>query len=233
MDAHRRTAPLKETDPAPQASIHLGLVEAAVWEGAPVENGDFDLNPKDRADLPPTRKKRPAAVLCALAPRESGLHVILTRRADHLNRHAGQVAFPGGKIDPTDPSPMAAALREAEEEIGLSSDQVEVLGPIDRYETATGFLVTPFVAVAHPAFRPIADDNEVAEVFETPLDFLMDARNRERRSYEWDGRTRHFYAYEWEGRTIWGATAGMLKALADRIEAVRDGRPLAELRDIA
>ncbi|MEM9724090.1 MAG: CoA pyrophosphatase [Pseudomonadota bacterium] len=201
--------------------IDRALLEAAIWGAAPTINGDFDLNPVDRSTLPLDRLRRPAAVLCALAPRPHGYNVILTRRADHLKAHAGQVAFPGGKIDPADPSPMAAALREAEEEIGLPREQVEMLGPFDRYETVSSFLVTPFIGIAHPAFQPIADDGEVAEVFETPLDFLMDPANCQRRSATWKGEERHFYVYEWRGKNIWGATAGMLKALSDRVEAVR------------
>ena len=212
-----------EPDAGPQlaAPIDRALVEEAVW-GAPARKAsDFDLNPSGRALLPPNRRLRPAAVLCALVPRDGGFQVILTLRSENLRAHAGQVAFPGGKIDVDDASPMAAALREAEEEIGLTADQVEILGPIDRYETGTGFAITPFLGICSAAFQPIAEEGEVAEVFETPLDFLMDPRNRERRSYELNGYTRHYYAYDWRGRMIWGATAGMLKALNDRIDAVR------------
>lgn len=202
-------------------SIDRRLLEAAVWGPPTRSGGDFDLNPSGRDLISPSRRLRPAAVLCAVAPRPTGFQVILTRRADHLKTHAGQVAFPGGKIDPGDPSPMAAALREAEEEIGLSPDQVEILGAVDRYVTVTGFSIIPFIGVCNPAFLPIADDSEVAEVFETPLDFLMDPRNRLRRAVEREGRMRRFYAYDWRGRVIWGATAGMLKALNDRIDAAR------------
>ncbi|MEL6980698.1 MAG: CoA pyrophosphatase [Pseudomonadota bacterium] len=202
--------------------IDRALIEAAVWSApARAGGGDHDLNPGAERDFALDRARRPAAVLCALAPRSSGFHVILTRRAAHLSAHAGQIAFPGGKIDPGDPSPLAAALREAEEEIGLPREQVEVIGAIDRYETGTGFSVTPFVALAHAAFRPIADDGEVAEVFEAPLDFLMDPRNVEKRSGVYKGVTRHYYAYDWRGKMIWGATAGMLKGLADRVAAAR------------
>ena len=212
-----------ERDPTPINAAPIGrrVVEEAVWSLAPSASSDFDLNPEGRALAPKNRVLRPAAVLCALAPRPDGFSVILTRRSDQLKTHSGQVAFPGGKIDSTDPSPMAAALREAEEEIGLTPDQVEVIGAIERYETGTGFSITPFIAVCHPAFKPIAEEGEVAEVFETPLDFLMNPRNRERRSVEFQGQLRHYYAYDWDGRLIWGATAGMLKALNDRIDRVR------------
>lgn len=210
-------------DDAPQLAAPIGrpLVEEAIWGAPSREASDFDLNPSGRSLLPPDRRLRPAAVLCALVPRNDGFQVILTQRSEHLRAHAGQVAFPGGKIDATDASPMAAALREAEEEIGLSADQVEILGAIDRYETGTGFAITPFIGICRASFRPIAEEGEVAEVFETPLDFLMNPRNRERRSYELNGHTRHYYAYDWQGRMIWGATAGMLKALNDRIDAIR------------
>lgn len=207
---------------AEAARIDRRLLEAAVWTPrARSGASDFDLNP----DAEEGRRRlalRRAAVLCALAPREAGYHVILTRRADHLRRHAGQIAFPGGKIDAIDPSPLAAALREAEEEIGLAPDQVDVIGAIEPYETRTGFHVTPFVGLADPSFHPITDDQEVAEVFEAPLDFLMDPRNRQRRSYTLQGRRRYFYAYDWGGRAIWGATAGMLSCLAERVALARE-----------
>lgn len=211
--------------------IDRRLLEAAVWGAPDRPASDFDLNPRERSRISPRRKLRPAAVLCALVLREQGFNVILTRRSERLNTHAGQVAFPGGKIDLNDASPMAAALREAEEEIGLTADQVDILGAIDRYETGTGFTVTPFIGVCSPAFSPIADDGEVAEVFETPLDFLMNPANRERREFVRDGRERRFYAFDWRGRTIWGATAGMLKALSDRIEVVREREAALANRD--
>ena len=209
--------------PRPAVSITPDLVREAVLRGRRGASSDFDLNPHVVRPDAPAAPLRKAGVLCALVDRGdgAGLRVVLTRRADHLKTHAGQVAFPGGKIDPGDPSPMAAALREAEEEIGLSPDQVEILGAVDRYVTVTGFSIIPFIGVCNPAFLPIADDSEVAEVFETPLDFLMDPRNRLRRAVEREGRMRRFYAYDWRGRVIWGATAGMLKALNDRIDAAR------------
>ncbi len=213
--------------------IDRAAIEAAVWGATqPAPRSDFDLAPDARALLPPTRKLRPAAVLCPIVERPSGFHVILTRRADHLSKHPGQIAFPGGKVDAFDPSPLATALREAEEEIGLGRDHVDVLGAIDLYETSTSFSVTPFVGLVDPRFQPILDDNEVAEVFETPLSFLMDPANHQRHSREWMGRRREFYAMPWAEphgpeRYIWGATAGMLRNLSDRMRMVAAARDKA------
>ena len=181
------------------------------------ERSDFDLNPDVKAAQMPGVGQRPAAVLCGLVERAAGLHVVLTLRAAHLNQHAGQIAFPGGKIDGHDGSPMAAALREAEEEVGLDADRVEILGTLDPYQTSTGFRVTPFVGVIDPMWRPFPDPEEVEEVFETPLDFLMDPANRLRHRYERQGVQRYYYAMPWGDYYIWGATAGMLKGLSDRL----------------
>lgn len=190
-------------------------IETAVWGATRVAHrSDFDLNPEARPAMP---ARRPAAVLCPIVERDGDLHVILTRRADHLKRHAGQIAFPGGKVDASDRSPMAAALREAEEEIGLTSALVEMVGAIDDYVTGTGFSVTPFVGFVSPAFRPLIDENEVAEVFETPLAFLMNPANHMRDAYVRNGARREYWAMPHGDRYIWGATAGMLKNLSDRL----------------
>lgn len=184
---------------------------------------DFDLNPEVRARQLAIHTKKPAAVLCGLRPVGDRLHVVLTQRASHLTQHAGQVAFPGGKIDDTDASAEAAALREAEEEVGLASHQVSVLGVLDPYLTSTGYTVTPYVGLVAPDWSPRPDPSEVDCVFEPPLDFLMDPTNRERHHYDRDGARRYFYAMPWNGFYIWGATAGMLKGLSDRVAEVTGG----------
>ena len=146
----------------------------------------------------------------------------MTRRADNLRAHPGQISFPGGKIDAIDRSPLDAALREAEEEIGLLAAHVDVSGVLEPYPTGTGFLVTPFVGFVDPRFRPVPDAAEVAEVFEAPLDFLMNRSNHQRESYTRDGKTRHFYVMMVGEYRIWGATAGMLRMLSNRIAGLDD-----------
>ena len=157
-----------------------------------------------------------AAVLVPVTDRsEPG--VILTRRTDTLSKHAGQVAFPGGRIDPGDADPAAAALREAEEEIGLPRDRVTLVGSADRYRTVTGFEVTPVIGVVPPdlIFTPAAA--EVAAVFEVPLGFLLDSGNHIEASVEWQGRNRHYYEILWGEHRIWGATAAMIVNLSRRL----------------
>ena len=200
--------------------LTLTHIQAALAMPPLGERSDFDLNPDIKAAQIPGLKQRPAAVLCGLVERAGGLHVVLTKRAAHLNQHAGQVAFPGGKVDKFDASPLATALREANEEVGLGEDKVEIIGTLDPYQTSTGFRVTPFVGVIDPYWRPFADANEVEEVFETPLDFLMDPANRVRHHHDrWATRS-YYYAMPWGDYYIWGATAGMLKGLSDRLAAL-------------
>ncbi|MEO0362079.1 MAG: CoA pyrophosphatase [Pseudomonadota bacterium] len=184
---------------------------------------DFDLNPEIKNELNRARALRPAAVLCGVVERPGGLSVILTQRPSTMREHAGQIAFPGGKIDEGDDGPVAAALREAEEEIGLERRAAEIVGRIDPYVTGTGFQVEPVVAMVDPAARLRPDPREVEDLFEAPLDFLMDPANLKRHSGEWGGRRRFYYAIPWRERYIWGATAGMLKSLADRIAALTEG----------
>ncbi|PCE28522.1 CoA pyrophosphatase [Burkholderia ubonensis] len=162
---------------------------------------------------------RSAAVLVPLVVREAGLTVLLTQRADHLNDHAGQVSFPGGRREPFDRDATATALREAKEEIGLAGEQVEILGALPDYLTGTGFCVTPVVGLVHPPFTVQADTFEVAEIFEVPLAFLMNPANHQIRLFRWDGGERRFFAMPYprgdEGGDyfIWGATAAMLRNL--------------------
>jgi 8-oxo-dGTP pyrophosphatase MutT (NUDIX family) len=136
-----------------------------------------------------------------------------------MKQHAGQISFPGGKIEPGDASPAAAALREAEEEIGIGAEHVEPLGFLDTYRTGTGYNVAPLVAIVRPGVELAIDRGEVADVFEVPLAFLMDEANHQKHSRPWRGRERHFYAMPYGERFIWGATAGMLKNLHQRLLA--------------
>jgi 8-oxo-dGTP pyrophosphatase MutT (NUDIX family) len=159
---------------------------------------------------------RPAAVLLPIVDRPGGLSVLLTLRAADLRAHSGQVAFPGGKIDPGE-TPCEAALREAHEEIGLQARFVEPLGWLDPYFTGTGFRVAPLVALVEPSFSLTVNKLEVDEVFETPFDFLMDAANHRLEEREWQGRLRRYYAIPHEGRYIWGATAGILRNLYEKL----------------
>ncbi|MFN3746143.1 MAG: CoA pyrophosphatase [Hyphomicrobiaceae bacterium] len=177
---------------------------------------DWDLNPEMLADFEVMEPPRPAAVLVPIIARAE-LTVLLTERTAHLATHAGQIAFPGGKVEETDPDTVHTALREAEEEIGLSRTLVEPLGFLDGYRTGTGFLVTPVVALVRPDFVLVPDPGEVASTFEVPLAFLMDPANHKRHSRPWRGRERHYYAMPYGERYIWGATAGMLKNLHERL----------------
>ena len=157
-----------------------------------------------------------AAVLVAVTDRpEPG--VILTQRTDTLSRHPGQVAFPGGRIDPGDSGAIDAALREAEEEIALPRDRVIVIGEADRYRTVTGFEVTPVIGIVPPDLVLVPSAAEVAQVFEVPLDFVLDAANHVEATVEWQGRNRHYYEITWDGHRIWGATAAMIVNLSRRL----------------
>lgn len=155
----------------------------------------------------------PAAVLVGLVPRPDGPTVLLTQRTAHLKDHAGQISLPGGRLEPGE-SPVAAALREAEEEIGLSADRVEVLGELRPYLTGTGFRIHPVVGWVDPPERFRPDPFEVEELFELPLEFALDPANHRQDSYERNGRRRQFYVLPYAGRYIWGATAGILVNLA-------------------
>ena len=161
----------------------------------------------------------PAAVLVAVVDRPSPT-VILTLRPDTMRKHPGQVSFPGGRIDPSDDGPVAAALREAEEEIGLPPDRVEVIGIADRYRTITGFEVTPVVGVVPPGLELAPHPGEVADMFEAPLDYLLDPANQVVRQAEFRGAMRTYYEIAWGERRIWGATAAMIVNLSRRLALV-------------
>lgn len=158
-----------------------------------------------------------AAVLVPITDRADP-GVILTQRTTTMRRHAGQVAFPGGRIDPEDDGPIDAALREAEEEIALSRRHVTVIGAADRYRTVTGYEVTPILAVVPPDLVLVPSEAEVAQVFEVPLAFILDPANHIRASAEWQGQQRHYFEINWDGHRIWGATAAMIVNLSRRLQ---------------
>jgi 8-oxo-dGTP pyrophosphatase MutT (NUDIX family) len=170
------------------------------------------------------RSLMPAAVLVPLVERPEGYTVLLTQRTAHLEHHAGQISFPGGRAEVEDATPIDTALREAEEEIGLQRRHVvEIAGFLDLYQTVTGFLVTPVVGFVTPPFELTLDAFEVAEAFEVPLAFILDANNHERRSMLYKGQQRQYYVIPYENRFIWGATAAMLVSFARRLA----GHPLS------
>ena len=158
-----------------------------------------------------------AAVLFPIVRRDDGYTVLLTQRTAHLRDHAGQVSFPGGRVEETDASPLDTALRETEEEIGLARNHVEVLGYLPEYRTGTGFRVVPVVGVLTPPFDLRPDPFEVAEVFEVPLSFLLDQSNHQRHSVHLRGALRHYFAMPYGDYFIWGATAGMIRSLTERL----------------
>jgi 8-oxo-dGTP pyrophosphatase MutT (NUDIX family) len=174
--------------------------------------GDHSLT---EGEAPPETALTLASVLVPLVDRPEGLTVLLTQRTAHLAAHAGQVSFPGGRVEPEDSDAIATALRESLEEIGLPADHVETVGRLDTYITGTGFEITPVVGLVRIPLSLTPDPYEVAEIFEVPLDFVLDPNNHERRSREWKGRMRSFFVLPYEDRYIWGATAAMLVNLAE------------------
>jgi 8-oxo-dGTP pyrophosphatase MutT (NUDIX family) len=180
--------------------------------------GDWDLNPELLADFAAMPPARPAAVLFGIVKRDE-LTVLLTQRTHTLSTHAGQIAFPGGKVEPSDGGPVEAALRESVEEIGLDPKFVEPLGFLDGYRTGTGFTVAPVVAMISPGFELKPDPREVDDVFEVPLAFLMNEANHQKHSRDWRGRQRFYYAMPYGDRYIWGATAGMIRNMQQRLFA--------------
>jgi len=192
--------------------------------------GDHDLNP---GFGPPPDALREAAVLVPLVDRPDGPTVIFTQRTATLTAHAGQISFPGGRMEPEDDGPEDTALRETAEEIGLDRGRIEIVGRLDTYVTRTGFQVTPVVGVVTPPFILTPDPTEVAEVFEVPLSFILDPANPQRHSREFLGKPRFFYAFPYPQRYIWGATAGMLVNLRDVLDGARDHGTLGGALDRA
>ncbi len=178
-------------------------------------SSDFDLNPN--TVLPEARKLRAAAVLVAVQYTDKGARLILTKRSSHLKHHPGQIAFPGGKVETYDATPTAAALREAQEEVGLPIDRVEVLGALPVHETVTGFTVVPILAVVQGTFDAVAERGEVDEVFTVPLDFVTNTANFRVEVRLWRGEWRRYYTVPYGPYYIWGATARILRGLADRM----------------
>jgi 8-oxo-dGTP pyrophosphatase MutT (NUDIX family) len=194
------------------------LAKARLRQDAPLtwDHSDDDNNERARM-IPVGVKPKASAVLVAMLERDGALHVLLTERDAGLSKHAGQIAFPGGRMDEGETA-FQAALREAEEETGLPPSHVDVVGFLDGYLTVTGFFVVPVVAMLRDGFvlRPRA--GEVASIFDVPLSYFLDDANRQLHSREWNGLTRHYNVYTYGDRYIWGATAGMLKNLARRFE---------------
>ena len=189
------------------------LRRALQASGAP--SSDFDLNPG--TVLPEGRKLREAGVLVAFVPGADGLDLVLTKRSSRLKHHPGQIAFPGGKVDPVDDGPVAAALREAHEEVGLPPASVEILGTMPAHETVTGFLVTPVLGLVRGGFDQRPEPGEVAEIFRVPFDHVTDPANFRIEGRRWRGQRRLYYVAPFGPYYIWGATARMLRALAARM----------------
>jgi 8-oxo-dGTP pyrophosphatase MutT (NUDIX family) len=206
-----------------RARLKLDVPAALHDVTAPATRGDIDQDPEMwvRAGVAATR---PAAVLVPVVDRPDPA-VLLTQRTADLAKHAGQIAFPGGKIDPHDATPAAAAMREAAEEIGLSHGAIEPIGYLDLYLTFSGFRILPTVARIAPDYRLVINPSEVVDAFEVPLAFLMDAQNHSLHSRDWNGLVRRYYAMPFGERYIWGVTAGILCNLYHRLYDSSDGRP--------
>ena len=164
----------------------------------------------DQGTRPGPGKLHAASVLVPIVARPEAPTVLFTQRTAHLKNHSGQISFPGGRAEESDESAERTALRETWEEVGLAAERIELLGRLSEYHTRTGYRITPVVGIVQPPFELNPDANEVAEIFEVPLAFVLDAANHQRHSREFEGQQRHFFAIPYEGRYIWGATAGMI-----------------------
>ncbi|MCO6393360.1 NUDIX domain-containing protein [Aliihoeflea aestuarii] len=185
---------------------------------ADTDYGDHGLNP-DLRDMIVHERLRDAAVMIAAVDRPGGASLILTKRTEKLRSHSGQIAFPGGRIDPTDPTPEFAAIRETEEEIGIGAETIEVVGRMPDYVSGSGYRISPVLGVAKPDFALTLNANEVDDAFEVPLSFLMDPANHTRGSRVWQERERFFYDMPFGERRIWGVTAGIIRTLYERLYA--------------
>ena len=207
--------------------IILAGIKSVDPRGEPVPaNGSARFSDHDLNTQPDTPQRlRPAAVLVPLVEHPQGMSVLFTKRTDHLHDHAGQISFPGGRVEPQDSGVIDAALRETAEEIGLGGEYIDVVGFLDDYETVTGYLITPVVGFVRPGFNLTIDTFEVADAFEVPLDFLLNPENHQIHMRLRHGAERRYYVFEYGDRYIWGATAGMLMNLYRRVAALSEPHP--------
>lgn len=199
-----------------RADLRKSLEAALSMDG--VASSDFDLNPD--VVMPKGRKLRPAGVLVPITLHAGTPHVILTKRASHLKHHPGQISFPGGKQDESDADVIAAALREADEEIGLPRNLVDVVGTMPSHETVTSFQVTPVLGIIRDTFDIVPEPGEVEEVFSVPLSHVTDPRQFQVQGRRWQGQRRHYFTVPFGPYYIWGATARILRGLAERMDRV-------------
>lgn len=181
-------------------------------------SGDHSLNPGTKSAIV-KEGLRDAAVLIPIVDHPDGATMLLTKRTEKLRTHSGQIAFPGGGIDPEDASPEAAALRETEEEIGLDRNYIDIIGRMPNYYSGSGYRVAPIIGIVRPGFALSINPDEVDDTFEVPLSFLMNAANHRRESRVWQNVERHFYTMPYGDRYIWGLTAGIIRTVHDRFYA--------------
>jgi 8-oxo-dGTP pyrophosphatase MutT (NUDIX family) len=210
-------APTQEFFDRARLRLNREVPAALTDDSFPAARGDLDLDPA-AWEISGSKATKPAAVLIPVVARAEPT-VLLTLRTPDLSTHSGQIAFPGGRIDPSDESPLAAALREADEEIGLDRGLIDPIGYLDLYLTFSGYRILPLLARVEPDFQLKLNPGEVADAFEVPLEFLMHPSNHHRHSREWKGVQRHYYAMPFGDRYIWGVTAGILRNLYERVYA--------------